>query len=90
MTDQIHKIWKKRKEVSVSGQNLVSNFIPHITADPETIPTPHLVQNVSCQKLSIDENPMDSGKRDHPPTVAVKEWPVRERLKANPIQDEIR
>lgn len=75
---QIRSIRSGRKgERGVSGKYLVSNSILHITADPETVPIPHSVQNFNCQKLSTNENPTDSGKRDHPPTVTLKEWPGR-------------
>lgn len=63
--------------MGVSGQYLTSNFILHIRADPETVSIPHSVQNFNCQKLPTDENPTDSGKRDHPATVTLKEWPGR-------------
>lgn len=68
MTDQIGKTWKK----STSGQYLTNNPILHISADPETVPIPHSVQNFDCQKLSIDENPTDLGEKNHSTTVTLK------------------
>lgn len=83
MTDQIHKIWKKKRERCIR-QYLRNNSILPITADPETAPILHSVQNFNCQKLSTDENLTDSGKRNHPPTVTLKKWPGRRMSESQP------